>query len=192
MAHRVRYTVCIDAASAASELGRFSPAEVIRYGVQSDEIDSALCLRLRCCVDEGNAEIFSLQPAESALEQHFNLSMGQLGLTGLPCAIIAAGGLLQQLLRLQKNDLSHIRALQYYTTGRFMELDLDARRNLELTETMRGKEKKGTLLWVLDKTHTAMGARMLRSWLEKPLLDATEIGRRHSAVEELVSTPIAR
>ena len=73
-----------------------------------------------------------------------------------------------------------------------MELDLDARRNLELTETMRSKEKKGTLLWVLDKTHTAMGGRMLRSWLEKPLLDPAEITRRHAAVEALVESPIAR
>ncbi|MBO5952802.1 MAG: DNA mismatch repair protein MutS, partial [Oscillospiraceae bacterium] len=86
----------------------------------------------------------------------------------------------------------HIRQLQIYTTGLFMELDIDARRNLELTETLRSKEKKGTLLWVLDKTHTAMGGRMLRSWLEKPLLDPIEIGRRHSAVEELVNSTIPR
>ena len=96
------------------------------------------------------------------------------------------------LITLQKNDLAHIRSLQYYTTGRFMELDLDARRNLELTETMRAKEKKGSLLWVLDKTRTAMGGRMLRSWLEKPLLDPLEINRRQSAVEELVESTICR
>ena len=96
------------------------------------------------------------------------------------------------LLTLQKNDLAHIRQLQYYTTGRFMELDMDARRNLELTETLRSKEKKGSLLWVLDKTHTAMGGRMLRSWMEKPLLDPAEIGRRQKGVEELVNSTIAR
>ena len=96
------------------------------------------------------------------------------------------------MLTLQKNDLAHIRQLQYYTTGKFMELDLDARRNLELCETMRSKEKKGTLLWVLDKTHTAMGGRLIRSWLEKPLLDPIEIERRLTAVEELVSAPICR
>jgi DNA mismatch repair protein MutS len=73
-----------------------------------------------------------------------------------------------------------------------MELDLDARRNLELTETMRSKEKRGSLLWVLDKTQTAMGGRMLRSWLEKPLLNATEIVRRHAAVEELADATICR
>ena len=185
-------TVCSNAASAASELGRFSPAEVLRFNADDEQITTALVQRLHCCIDEGSEDTFDLSKAEAALESHFNAPMGQLGLTGLPCAIRAAGGLLLTLLQLQKNDLSHVRNLQYYTTGRFMELDLDARRNLELTETMRSKEKKGTLLWVLDKTHTSMGARMLRSWLEKPLLDAAQIGRRHSAVEELVANPVCR
>ncbi len=187
-------TVCADEAAAASELGRFSPSEVIRggAGVDGDQLTDALFRRLNCCVDEGKPEQFDLSAAEQLLERHFDAPMARLGLTGLPAAIIASGTLLQTLLTLQKNDLAHIRQLQYYTTGRFMELDLDARRNLELTETMRSKEKKGTLLWVLDKTHTAMGGRLIRSWLEKPLLDAVEIGRRQSAVEELVNAPILR
>ena len=187
-------TVCADENAAASELGRFSPAEVLRYGsgTDSETMSDTLFRRLNCCVDEGKSEQFDLEKSEVLLERHFNEPLAQMGITGLPCAIIAAGTLLQTLLTLQKNDLAHIRQLQYYTTGRFMELDLDARRNLELTETMRSKEKKGTLLWVLDKTHTAMGGRLMRSWLEKPLLDPIEIGRRHAAVEELVNTPICR
>ena len=187
-------TVCADAQSAASELGRFSPAEVIRGGQGAEDalLEDALFRRLNCCVDEGKPGQFDLSAAETLLQRHFNAPLAQLGLTGLPAAIIAAGTLLQTLLTLQKNDLVHIRQLQYYTTGRFMELDLDARRNLELCETMRSKEKKGTLLWVLDKTHTAMGGRLIRSWLEKPLLDPVEIERRLSAVEELVSAPICR
>jgi len=187
-------TVCADEASAASELGRFSPSEVIRggAGVDGEQLTDTLFRRLSCCVDEGKPEQFDLTASETLLENHFGAPMAQLGLTGLPAAIIASGTLLQTLKTLQKNDLTHIRQLQYYTTGRFMELDLDARRNLELTETMRSKEKKGTLLWVLDKTHTAMGGRLIRSWLEKPLLDPVEIGRRHSAVEELVNGPILR
>ena len=187
-------TVCSDTAGAISELGRFSPSEVLRggSGVDGSVMDDTLFRRLNCCVDEGKTSDFDLEASTAILEEHFGLPLGQLGLTGLPAATIAAGTLLRTLLTLQKNDLKHIRQLQYYTTGRFMELDLDARRNLELTETMRSKEKKGTLLWVLDKTHTAMGGRMLRSWLEKPLLDAVEIGRRQNAVEELVNTPILR
>ena len=187
-------TVCADSASAASELGRFSPSEVLRFGSSSHEdvIEDALFHRLNCCVDEGREEQFHKAAAEELLEQHFGKSLAELGLTGLPEAISASGSLLQTLLTVQKNDLAHIRQLQYYTTGRFMELDMDARRNLELTETLRSKEKKGTLLWVLDKTHTAMGGRMLRSWLEKPLLDPVEIDRRQRAVEDLVNSTISR
>ncbi|MDD5883296.1 MAG: DNA mismatch repair protein MutS [Candidatus Faecousia sp.] len=187
-------TVCADAQSVASELGRFSPSEVLRYGtgVDCESIEDAIFRRLNCCVDEGKAELFSLEKSEELLEQHFSQNLTQLGIAGMPAAIIASGALLQTLLTLQKNDLAHIRQLQYYTTGKFMELDLDARRNLELTETMRSKEKRGTLLWVLDKTHTPMGGRMLRSWLEKPLLDPVEITRRHAAVEDLVDNVILR
>ena len=187
-------TVCTSEDSAVSELGRFAPAEVVRFGngVRSDVINDALFRRLNCCVDEGDADHFSMAQAEAALELQFGTSVEHLGLGGLPGAVVAAGGLLQTLLQLQKNTLPHIRVLQYYTTGRFMELDMDARRNLELTETMRSKEKRGSLLWVLDKTRTAMGGRMLRSWLEKPLLDPLEITRRHGAVEELVAATISR
>ena len=187
-------TVCSDAQNVASELGRFSPSECIRCGTDAhcETIDDVLFRRLSCCVDEGKPEQFDLAAAEDLLERHFHKDLASLGLTGLPAAIIACGTLLQTLLFVQKNDLAHIRELQYYTTGRFRELDLDARRNLELTETMRSKEKRGTLLWVLDKTRTAMGGRMLRSWLEKPLLDPVEIGRRHTAVEELVDSTIIR
>ncbi len=187
-------TVCSDAAAAAGELGRFSPAEVIRGGNGTDceELDSALFQRLHCCVDEGRPEEFDLPAAEELLENHFACSLAQMGISGLSAVIIACGTLLKTLLHVQKNDLKHIRELQFYTTGRFMELDLDARRNLELTETMRSKEKKGSLLWVLDKTKTAMGGRMLRSWMEKPLLDPVEITRRHAAVEDLVGSTIIR
>ena len=187
-------TVCSDAAGAASELGRFTPSEVIRFGAGTDcdEINVALFQRLQCCVNEGRAEQFHLTASEDLLEQHFSQNLAQLGVAGLPAAIIACGTLLQTLLTLQKNDLKHIQTLQFYTTGRFMELDMDARRNLELTETMRSKEKKGTLLWVLDKTKTAMGSRLIRSWLEKPLLDPVQISRRHGAVEDLVSSTIDR
>ena len=105
---------------------------------------------------------------------------------------MALGGLLNYLYETQKTDLSHINDLDYYEQGRFMELDLTARRNLELTETLRGKEKKGSLLWVLDKTKTPMGARCLRSWLDRPLLGVTAICKRNSAVAALVDNTIVR
>ncbi len=187
-------TVCADEAAAASELGRFAPSEVVRFGpgVDHEELNQTLFHRLNCCVDEGKPQEFVLSAAETLLEAHFGKNLAELGLAGLPCTILACGCLLETLRRLQKNDLSHIHQLQFYTTGRFMELDMDARRNLELTQSMRTKDKKGSLLWVLDKTRTAMGGRLLRSWLEKPLLDPGEITHRHSAVEELVQSTIVR
>ena len=187
-------TVCADSQAAASELGRFAPTEVIRYGkaTSDDVLNDALRHRLHCCLDEGKPEQFMAAAAETLLEKHFAKSVAELGLAGLPEAVMAAGSLLQLLIELQKNDLSHINELHYYTTGVFMELDLDARRNLELAETLRAKDKKGTLLWVLDKTQTPMGGRLLRSWLEKPLLDAGEIISRQNAVEELVNDTVTR
>ncbi len=185
-------TTCRDSDAAASELGRFAPSEVIRFEVDSTILDENLYRRLGCCLDEGDPALFDLSPAAAVLEKHFGTTIENLGLYHLHAAVLAAGGLLQTLLRLQKNELNHIRTLQYYTSGRFMELDMDARRNLELVETMRSQDKKGSLLWVLDQTHTAMGGRMIRSWLEKPLLDPVQINRRQTAVEELVSATILR
>ena len=187
-------TVCADAPSAASELGRFAPTEVLRGGENCTDpiLEDALKNRLNCCIDEAVDGQFDLTASEELLQNHFGQPLAQLGLTGLPCAILASGTLLDLLLTLQKNDLKHIRQLQYYTTGRFMELDMDARRNLELTETMRSKEKKGSLLWVLDHTRTAMGGRMLRTWLEQPLMDPVQITSRQNAVEELVNSTMQR
>ena len=187
-------TGCGNAEQVASELGRFSPSEVIRGGKGShcDTIDDALLRRLSCCVNEEKDGQFDAAAAQELLERHFHAGISQLGLGGLDAAVTAAGTLLQTLLTVQKNDLAHIRELQYYTSGKFMELDLNTRRNLELTQTLRSKDKKGSLLWVLDKTRTAMGGRMIRSWLEKPLLDIAEITRRHGAVQELVDSTILR
>ena len=181
-------TVCPDAAAATSELGRFHPSELLRCCRANETLDSALSMRLRCRVDRADASLFTPEQSLPVLQQHFGNAFENLP----TLALRTAGGLLLALRQLQKNDLTHIRHLEYYTGGRFMELDLEARRNLELEETLRSKDKKGSLLWVLDKTHTAMGGRMLRSWLEKPLLDPLQITRRHAAVEELVNSPVIR
>jgi len=187
-------TVCPDEETAVSELGRFAPREVIRdgLGVSSPAINHALTHHLHCCLNEGLPQGFTLDQARELLEHHFGQSLAELGLSAHPAAAMASGALLKQLFFVQKNELAHIRQLHFYSTGLFMELDIDARRNLELTETLRTKDKRGTLLWVLDKTQTAMGGRLLRSWLEKPLLDSVEIGRRQGAVEELVGSTLRR
>ena len=187
-------TVCQDEKSAISELGRFAPSEILRFGDQVDtpELEDALRRRLSCCINQGQEATFPFDVSAQALETHFQKDLSQLGIAGMELAVISAGALILTMKSLQKNDLAHIRNLQYYTLGKFMELDLDARRNLELTQAMHSGNKKGSLLWVLDKTCTAMGARALRTWVEKPLLDAKEIHRRHTAVEELVNAPIIR
>lgn len=124
--------------------------------------------------------------AKDTLLAHFKVkTLESFGLQKKLLAVSASGALMWYLNETQKNDLSHISALKYYTTGDFMLLDVSSRRNLELTETMREKNKKGSLLSVLDKTQTAMGARLLRKWVEQPLLSKEEINQRLDGVEEL-------
>ena len=177
-----------------NELGRFDPAEaILNDGAYSETaLVDALREKFRCRVENGGNRRFLLREAENNIRTQFGEEAQQNLPAGNPAAAMALGGLLHYLYETQKTDLSHINTLDYYEEGRFMELDLTARRNLELTETLRGKEKKGSLLWVLDKTKTPMGARCIRSWLERPLLSVTAINRRSSAVAALVDNTIAR
>ena len=179
---------------AASELGRFAPAEVLCSAALSEfhGLQAVLRDRLHCCVDVLEDEAFDEAKTAAAVEKQFGKSLDALGIADAPEAVRACGALLTTLQTLQKSDLSHIHTLDFYRTDRFMELDLTARRNLELTETLRSKEKRGSLLWVLDKTRTAMGSRLLRSWMEKPLLNPAQIERRLAAVDELSRNTIAR
>ena len=134
---------------------------------------------------------FALEEVQPQVQKQFTHGLDQVPPEAAP-AIQAAGALLSYLYETQKTDLSYLQTLRYYSAGGFLELDPVARRNLELTETLRGKEKKGSLLWVLDKTKTAMGGRLLRSWLERPLLDPVAISRRLEAVGWLVDHPVER
>ena len=145
--------------------------------------------KLNCLCQPGEAR-FRAEQARETVERQFE-NPGALP-PGRPWAMQAAGALMGYLHETQKTDLSYINHLEYYAADRFMELDLTARRNLELTETLRGKEKKGSLLWVLDKTRTAMGGRKLRQWLESPLLSPVEINGRLNAVANLVDNLVVR
>ncbi|MDY3985642.1 DNA mismatch repair protein MutS [Dysosmobacter sp.] len=177
-----------------NELGRFSPVEaIVNDGAYSEKaLVNALTEKFSCRVENGGERRFLLNEAEKNIRRQFGDEAFSRLPAGNPAAAMALGGLLNYLYETQKTDLSHINDLDYYEQGRFMELDLTARRNLELTETLRGKEKKGSLLWVLDKTRTPMGGRMLRSWLERPLLSVTAICKRNSAVAALVDSTIQR
>ena len=177
-----------------NELGRFCPAEaVLNDGAfAQEELKDALRDKFHCRVENGGERRFLLSAAQKNIRAQFGDEAYERLPAGNPAAAMALGGLLDYLYETQKTDLSHINKLEYYEQGRFMELDLTARRNLELTETLRSKEKKGSLLWVLDRTKTPMGGRMLRSWLERPLLTVTAICKRSSAVAALVEDTIAR
>ncbi len=177
-----------------NELGRFAPAEaVLNPGAAEDTALRALLEdKLRCHVERLPAGRFQLPAAEKRIRQQFGDDAAQRLPRDNPAAMLALGALLDYLHDTQKTDLNHVDRLDYYRQGQFMELDLTARRNLELTETLRGKEKKGSLLWVLDKTKTAMGARLLRSWLERPLLSVSAIARRNDAVAALVKHTVQR
>jgi len=180
--------------AAANELGAFSPAEALLGGGadESPLLREVLTDRLGSCVSSCGEDRFDADLCAAAVAAQFGKTPEALGLADAPAAVIAAGALLQQLRETQKNDLPHIRELEYYLPGRYMGLDLTARRNLELTQTMRSKEKRGSLLWVLDKTKTAMGGRLLRSWMERPLLSPAQIEKRLSATQELVKKTIDR
>lgn len=177
---------------AVNELARFSPREVILSpGARDSAVEEYLTTRAGCRVEPSDEVRFSLDAALTQVKKQFTSGLDQLP-EGAGPAIRAAGGLMDYLYETQKTDLSYMNTLRYYASGRFMELDPVARRNLELTETLRGKEKKGSLLWVLDKTRTAMGGRLLRNWLERPLLDPTAISRRLEAVGWLVDNTVER
>ena len=177
-----------------NELGRFSPAEaVLSDGAHSDTaLVTALREKFRCRVENAGERRFLLPEAERNIRKQFGDEAWDRLPAAAPAAAMALGGLLSYLYETQKTDLSYINDLDYYEQGRFMELDLAARRNLELTATMRSKEKKGSLLWVLDRTQTSMGGRCLRSWLERPLLNVAAITRRNGAVAALVEDTIGR
>ena len=177
-----------------SELGSFSPTELLLGGdaEASETIRAAASGRLGCCMGRTHEHQFDLSLCRAAVEAQFSKTQEQLGLAEQDAVIIAAGALLCALRDAQKNELPHIRTFDFYVSGKFMGLDLTARRNLELTETMRSKEKKGSLLGVLDQTKTAMGGRLLRAWMERPLLSPNAISKRLSATQELVDKTIDR
>lgn len=169
------------------ETARYSPAEIIcnesfSTSPNSKDFEQKFHLKLNICDDW----MFEKQTASKKLCEHFNVqTLDGYGLKGKHFAIYAGGCLIQYLYETQKNDLHHITHISSYASQDFMLLDVTSRRNLELTETMREKNRKGSLLWVLDKTKTAMGARLLRKWVEQPLIEMSEIQKRLDSVEEL-------
>ncbi len=177
------------------EIIKFMPSEIVYNaalelsGLDLSDLKNRLNISLNTLADW----YFDEEICKKELQQHFKVgTIDGLGLKDFEIGTIAAGSVLRYLYETQKNSLSHITRLLTYLPGRFMVIDSSTRRNLELTETMREKQKRGSLLWVLDKTKTAMGARMLRSFVEQPLIKKEEIENRLDAVEELNKNVITR
>ena len=170
------------------EINKFLPAEIIcndAFLVSGVDVDD-LRNRLHISVFALESWYFGDDLCKQTLLEHFKISsLEGLGLGDYDSGVIAAGSLFRYLLDTQKNTMEHMNKIIPYTTDRYMVIDSSSRRNLELVETLREKQKRGSLLWVLDKTKTAMGARMLRNFVEQPLIDADAINERLDAVTEL-------
>jgi DNA mismatch repair protein MutS len=181
--------------SLLDEINKYSPSEIIyndafaMSGIDLEEIRS----RYQFASSVLDSRYFQDESCRKILKEHFKVgSLEGLGLADYDCGVVAAGAVLQYLYETQKSTLDHMTTIVPYSTGNYMVLDSSTRRNLELLETMREKQKRGSLLWVLDKTRTAMGARLLRTWIEQPLIDKDAILERQKAIEELNLNFISR
>ncbi|WP_055652812.1 MULTISPECIES: DNA mismatch repair protein MutS [Hungatella] len=179
----------------ADEINKFSPSEIICNdaffvsGVDTEEVKN----RYQTVIAALDSHFFSDEGCRRILKEHFKVgSLDGLGLQDYDTGVIAAGAVMEYMYETQKSTLSHITTIVPYSTGQFMIIDTSTRRNLELLETMREKQKRGTLLWVLDKTKTAMGARLLRTYIEQPLIHKDDIIARQNAIEELNMNYISR
>ncbi|MDE5909435.1 MAG: DNA mismatch repair protein MutS [Lachnospiraceae bacterium] len=177
------------------EINKYSPSEIVcndAFLVSGIDIED-LKGRLHIAVYPLEPHFFDEDRCRKGLLKHFHVTTLQgMGIEDFPSGLIAAGSLMLYLTDTQKTSLAHFTHLYPYLTSRYMLLDSSTRRNLELTETLREKQKRGSLLWVLDKTRTAMGARCLRQYLEQPLIDKGQIQKRLDGVEALVKAAIAR
>lgn len=177
-----------------NEIGRFAPKEALLSAEAeiNPRIRDFLAEKLGAMPETGGSRFEYASAAERTCRQFGFESMASSCLDGAEGAVCATGALLMYIDETQKFDLSHVSRLDVFGGGRFMEMDWTTRRNLELTESLRSGEKRGSLLWVLDRTGTPMGSRLLRSWVERPLLSVVAIKRRLCAVGELKDETVAR
>ena len=174
------------------EVAKYRPAEMIVNEENMGSLDQErLKKAYQVFVNPYGAHHFRLERCEEVLRRHFRVhSLEGLGMTEMPLSVTAAGALMDYLTETQKRDLTHITLISTYSLAQYMMLDSATRRNLELTQTLRDKSRQGSLLWVIDYTKTAMGGRLLRKWIEQPLIDRAQIQRRLDAVECFVSDMI--
>ena len=177
------------------EINKYQPSEIIYQDTVPNsglELD-AIADKLHISKTEAPAHYFDYDTSEATIKRHFHISsLEGLGLKDTPEIVVSTGAMLDYLYDTQMNSLKHINHIELYSVDSYMIIDSSTRRNLELTETMRDKQKKGSLLWVLDKTKTAMGARKLREFVEQPLLSKDAIEHRLDAIEAMNNALITR
>ena len=180
-------------AKISNELGTYSPVEVVTNlnSMKFAEMATFIEGRLGAMLNDSQYKRFEYEGALERVKTQFadTLREDDIADKAIVCAV---GAMLDYIKDTQKKDISYINKLNLYSNGQYLELDVNTRRNLELTESLRTKEKKGTLLWVLDKTRSSLGARLLRKWVEHPLVNVSNIIRRQNAVEELYNSFMLR
>ncbi|MBQ5597596.1 MAG: DNA mismatch repair protein MutS [Clostridia bacterium] len=174
-----------------AQLGRYLPREVILCGKVPEEVTDYINHRLGCRSEIADGKYTDVDSAKIRVEEHFFRSIDNLGIPG-ESSLCAIGAVLEYLYATQRTGLEGINKVNVYSDEEYMKLDVSTRSNLELTETMRGKELRGSLLWVLDKTETAMGKRLIRSWIEQPLINLAQITSRQNGVAELYGDSVLR
>ncbi len=176
-----------------NELGTYSPAEVIsNLGASKfKDIAEFIKSRLGAMLNDNQPSRFELDTCSERVKAQFEATLREDDMSDRPM-VCAVGAMLDYIRDTQKKDIGYINKLNVYSDGQYLEMDVNTRRNLELTESMRSKEKKGTLLWVLDKTRSSLGARLLRKWVEHPLITPSAIVKRQNAVEEFYNNFMLR
>lgn len=176
-----------------NEIARYEPKEILANSVAANILSAQVEMRFHISIDECTDDFFEKSDFEQKILTQFNKNnLSEIGLDKKKYAVYAVGAMIEYLEHTQKTSLSYINTITSYEVNQYMDIDVNTRRNLEITETMRDKAKRGSLLWVLDHTQTSMGARLLKQWVEKPLINSMEINKRLQSVRELTDNIMLR
>lgn len=188
------YTTEISGADEAlNEIARYEPKEILLNSDAAEKLSAQVELRFHITPDECTDDFFENSEFEKNILQQFGEnSLSEIALDTKPYAVRAVGAMIAYLEHTQKTSLTYLNTINTYEVNQYMDIDVNTRRNLEITETMRDKVKRGSLLWVLDNTETSMGARLLKQWIEKPLINPIEINKRLYSVKELTENIMLR
>ena len=188
------YTTEISGADEAlNEIARYEPKEILLNSDAAEKLSAQVELRFHITPDECTDDFFENSEFEKNILQQFGKnSLSEIALDTKPYAVRAVGAMIAYLEHTQKTSLTYLNTINTYEVNQYMDIDVNTRRNLEITETMRDKVKRGSLLWVLDNTETSMGARLLKQWIEKPLINPIEINKRLYSVKELTENIMLR